>query len=611
MPLQPGSVGAVPSRWWDLKPNLARPARLCVQEYGMASARALWLLSLLCACVSDDPTRYAGGGDAGVDGVAAGSGIYVAEDGKDTNPGTREQPLRTIGAATGLVATKGLANADVYVCKGVYPEKNLRIVNAMTVRGGFACSTWQQAPGFPKATQVDPNESRIENGDPNQSDATLRILNGKGVVVEGFTIVAAAGTKPSVAVRVEDGADAILRQNVLAGGATNVVATAQPGGFTVLVRGARVSLESNVIRGGVSTSQEGVGSFLLRVEGGGGSRVLNNVFQSNKLTGFFGVAFASIGDSVASPEPIQIVGNAFTARSVTATGEGGVAVRFVHALGTSVVDVSRNVFNVGDAVCDKNCSLVGLQASETALLTARHNFIDLRGARTRDPTLLLTARAIFVNDRGTLDADGNVILLPETSMGSNVALYTDCGTLPNCAMPGPKAVFRHNTAYLAASRSTCPFWLEGKAAVVEDNLFVATKDSTRVFGALRELSGASLQSFLGNAFVGLGTLTFDANAAASPLAMGTLASFEARVGIVGANVAEASVAAVIAEPDPAKWMQPTAMTPFAAFDLTSAVRCGIARTPRATATMVDYLGRPWSSMPSVGAYQWQGTTCTP
>lgn len=73
------------------------------------------VLILACACLAVSC------GDSGVSGPGQGSGTtyYVAPDGDDDNPGTLEDPWRTIGMAAGTIT----AGDTVLVREGVYTER--------------------------------------------------------------------------------------------------------------------------------------------------------------------------------------------------------------------------------------------------------------------------------------------------------------------------------------------------------------------------------------------------------------------------------------------------------------------------------------------------------
>jgi hypothetical protein len=83
------------------------------------------------------------GGATGTGGgsVVTGGDIYVAPDGDDTNPGTLEQPLKTLAQARDLVRTKisaMTADVTVYVRGGTYQQTStLTFGNADSGSGGF------------------------------------------------------------------------------------------------------------------------------------------------------------------------------------------------------------------------------------------------------------------------------------------------------------------------------------------------------------------------------------------------------------------------------------------------------------------------------------------
>jgi hypothetical protein len=91
-------------------------------------AADLYPLTAKRGAQADAGSGGAGGSSAG--GGSAGAGeedLFVAPDGDDANPGTFEQPLRTLARARDLVRTKnGTLNADltVYVRGGTYPQQS-------------------------------------------------------------------------------------------------------------------------------------------------------------------------------------------------------------------------------------------------------------------------------------------------------------------------------------------------------------------------------------------------------------------------------------------------------------------------------------------------------
>ncbi len=70
------------------------------------------------------------------------SGIFVSSGGADSNAGTKEAPLKTIGAA--LAKAASASKASVYICAGTYAE-HVKITSAVNLYGGFACADWSYA----------------------------------------------------------------------------------------------------------------------------------------------------------------------------------------------------------------------------------------------------------------------------------------------------------------------------------------------------------------------------------------------------------------------------------------------------------------------------------
>lgn len=76
----------------------------------------------------------------GIDGDA-GRAVFVSNEGFDDAPGTRDEPVQTLGRAIQLAAEDG---RDVYVCNGSYRE-NLTITAPVSVYGGYDCArNWQR-----------------------------------------------------------------------------------------------------------------------------------------------------------------------------------------------------------------------------------------------------------------------------------------------------------------------------------------------------------------------------------------------------------------------------------------------------------------------------------
>jgi hypothetical protein len=65
-------------------------------------------------------------------------GVFVdATAGNDSNAGTRESPVKSIGTALGKLSGK----PRVYICDGTYAE-HVKLTSAVSLFGGFACGAW-------------------------------------------------------------------------------------------------------------------------------------------------------------------------------------------------------------------------------------------------------------------------------------------------------------------------------------------------------------------------------------------------------------------------------------------------------------------------------------
>lgn len=91
---------------------------------------------LLAACGSED--RCASGAcEADLD-------VYVAPDGDDTAPGTRERPVRTVRTALRLAAHA--TRPDVRLAQGIYTEQEpLVLPDGVRLRGGYVPKTFEES----------------------------------------------------------------------------------------------------------------------------------------------------------------------------------------------------------------------------------------------------------------------------------------------------------------------------------------------------------------------------------------------------------------------------------------------------------------------------------
>lgn len=89
--------------------------------------------------------------------VVSSFGVFVDPDaGIDTNPGTKEAPMRTVKTALANLAGK----SRIYLCDGSYDE-HVVVDGATSLFGGFACGTWQYSGGRAKLAPTSEGPSLV------------------------------------------------------------------------------------------------------------------------------------------------------------------------------------------------------------------------------------------------------------------------------------------------------------------------------------------------------------------------------------------------------------------------------------------------------------------
>ncbi|WP_206079398.1 hypothetical protein [Polyangium spumosum] len=106
----------------------------------------------------------------GIDGDAS-AAVFVAKNGSDMNPGTRESPMLTVAA--GISRAVVLGKKQVYVSQGLY-DGRIALANGVSVYGGYSASNgWARGASFVTTIQ------------------SSVVLNGRLSAVEGKDLVAA------------------------------------------------------------------------------------------------------------------------------------------------------------------------------------------------------------------------------------------------------------------------------------------------------------------------------------------------------------------------------------------------------------------------------------
>jgi hypothetical protein len=134
-------------------------------------------------------------------------GVFVdATAGNDSNAGTRESPVKSIGAALGKLSGK----PRVYICDGTYAE-HLKLTSAVSLFGGFACGAWtysgnkaKVAPGdkgvaleisnvASSMVIADLDVTSMDAVDPGESSIAVFVANSAGLTLRRFNATAGKG----------------------------------------------------------------------------------------------------------------------------------------------------------------------------------------------------------------------------------------------------------------------------------------------------------------------------------------------------------------------------------------------------------------------------------
>jgi hypothetical protein len=150
--------------------------------------------------------------DANCDGVdgTLGDALFVdPAAGQDSNPGTREAPLKHLSSALKLAATQGKA---LYLAQGTYDEAELRMDKPVSLHGGYSGVDGNWKRGAEHTT-------RIGGG---SIGFTVKGLADAGVVIEWVRIGSTTSTvpgAPSIGLRVMDSSNVRLRHVQVEAGA--------------------------------------------------------------------------------------------------------------------------------------------------------------------------------------------------------------------------------------------------------------------------------------------------------------------------------------------------------------------------------------------------------
>ena len=169
-----------------------------------------------------DATHDGAGGDSALDAPAHTAIVYVsAASGSDANDGlSTAHPKKTIVAALGAAASLGPGVA-VEVCAGLYAETKLVVTGAVSLLGGYDCTSWTRSPTYGYPTFNPSAVSVIHNASAATQAATVLVSGAAAkALVDGFTIDGAPsllGTTSGVHV-IDQATPALTNLQVTGGG---------------------------------------------------------------------------------------------------------------------------------------------------------------------------------------------------------------------------------------------------------------------------------------------------------------------------------------------------------------------------------------------------------
>ncbi len=470
--------------------------------------------------VLDDPLNCGACGhacasaDACIKGTctAACAVIYVAPDGDDGRSGCApSEAKRTLGSAIAVVKAEGAAkHTEIHACAGTYRESRLTLDVAVSLQGGYGCTTFVRSPTYGYPMFDGTNETIVENADA-LSAATL-VVSGPAidtsVIVDGLTLRGSTtATALSSALLVANGASPLLSNNHLVGAATGGKPLLTPTSGLQIASGASPDVTHNRIEGGAGVSASASGSVGVSLLADGGiPHIHANVIGGGSGSG---TPYGSIGLEISGAKPLTgptaIDGNTIDGGTGTSVNVAGAAV--VGALLDTDAEMAlvgnRIYAGTGTCAVDGPCAAYGVSSTAPRVRIEANRIYggDLIRAATGMTFLVgvatsKAAQAVIVNN---MIHTGNKT---KTTLASIVYGIQVLG--------GSGAVVAHNTLVTAPSSAAESAQLVlvdhgAKEVSVDNNLLVGTGSNAAEFAvSVSPCNGASLASLRNNAFVSTG-----------------------------------------------------------------------------------------------------------
>ncbi len=231
-----------------------------------------------CECAYTNASDAPGGGDSNCDGIDGkiDNTIFVAKWGSNTNAGTIDAPVLTIGRAIQL-ANSSTAN-EIYVATGIYTEP-VSISTGKSIYGGFSADFKTLNPVAYETVILGQEPNELLPGAVN----AVGITGAAGsTVFSGFVIIAYNNRTPggnSIAVYIKDSSSALTFSNSRISG--GLAGNGAPGGYGVS------GLDGASGAPGAAARDIGVASCgtLTTVGGAGGTFQCGDVFTSGGAGG--------------------------------------------------------------------------------------------------------------------------------------------------------------------------------------------------------------------------------------------------------------------------------------------------------------------------------------
>jgi hypothetical protein len=400
----------------------------------MMKQLALTLVLTGAACTdSGEPGSVNPGGDPCIDnpGIACAQATFVsAKIGSDANPGTRELPVATIGAALTNAVTIGRYPTTIILGEGAYVTK-VELNNEVSILGGYQCDatacTWQRDIFSYESAIVDVD---FEGLVAHSGVTAATVIDGVMVVgIDGAPTVAPGGAAVTL-----DGGSPTLRASRFHGGNITGGAAGSDGSVGLLVRGgtdsADVTIYGNEIVGGRAA---GLSAGLV-LSGAGAERAL---VTGNTIRG--GDGARSVGLLATNTIDGSVVErNDIASGDATVGASDGLVVSSALTINANHINTDRA--SVG-ACASTTAFCTGLTSLSATATITNNVILGGNGARTAGVVLAETERpgGEIVLNSNLLDGGGAT-----STAGTSAALVVSIGACATCGFTGVVGRVRNN-----------------------------------------------------------------------------------------------------------------------------------------------------------------------